>query len=312
MHAARRSLSIATGSALLLVLQGCTVATPGTATYPASSPVPTGAPTLEEIAGATVAGIYDEAITLVDGRWEGPPFAEGGASRPRAGIAGDLYLSGDLDGDGDDEAVVVLWESSGGSGSYSFVSVFGRSPGGIVNLGTARIGDRVQISSARIGEQVIEIEVVQQGPGDGACCPSQAASRRWTLEGDGLSEQEARVHGSLSLADIAGVDWRLVSFDGEEALPEGFAATLRIDGDRVTGHAPCNRYFGSIRAGEHAGEISIGQVGATRMYCEEPVMSYEDAYLGALPRVQRFGFHLGLLALTFGVDGEIHTARFAR
>ena len=43
-----------------------------------------------------------------DGRWEGEPYAPGGASRPRAGVAGDLLLRGDLDGDGRDEIGYVV------------------------------------------------------------------------------------------------------------------------------------------------------------------------------------------------------------
>ncbi|MGB5487522.1 MAG: hypothetical protein WBN06_09045, partial [Lysobacterales bacterium] len=34
------------------------------------------------LGNATYTGIEDQAVTLIDGRWEGHPYAEGGASRP--------------------------------------------------------------------------------------------------------------------------------------------------------------------------------------------------------------------------------------
>ena len=77
------------------------------------------APTAFELAHATYSGIMDEPVTLTGGRWEGEPFVEGGASRPTVGLVDHFILTGDLDGDGLDEAVTFLWESSGGSGNSS-------------------------------------------------------------------------------------------------------------------------------------------------------------------------------------------------
>ncbi len=70
------------------------------------------APSWQEAANAAYAGVFDEAVMLRDGTWEGEPYAEGGASAPRAGLADGFLLSGDLDGDAAEESVVLLWSST--------------------------------------------------------------------------------------------------------------------------------------------------------------------------------------------------------
>ncbi len=98
------------------------------------------APTLEELANATYKGVYDEPIKLEDGVYEGAPFVEGGASRPRVELVRAVRMTGDLNGDGHEESVVFLSENSGGSGVQLYVAVVGRTDGAITNLGTAIVG----------------------------------------------------------------------------------------------------------------------------------------------------------------------------
>ena len=75
--------------------------------------------TTEQLASATYSGIYDEPFTMTGGAYLGDPFVEGGASRPSVQLIDDFLLSADLTGDGKDEAVVLLAESSGGSGTFT-------------------------------------------------------------------------------------------------------------------------------------------------------------------------------------------------
>jgi heat shock protein HslJ len=250
-------------------------------------------------------------VTLKDGRWEGEPFVPGGASRPRLTLARDFLLGGDLDGDGSEEAVVLLSESSGGSGSNGYLAVVGRRGEGLVNLGTELVGDRVQIRSARISGRRIELDVVQAGPQDAACCPSQKATRAWALAADGLREVASETTGTLSLADLGGVEWVLTHFGWEDPAPPKPAITLVFEGERIAGSSGCNRYFAGVEVGEAAGELEIGPTAGTRMACPEAEMALEDRYLKALGRVVRFGFATGRLALTWSEDGSTGIMLFA-
>jgi heat shock protein HslJ len=308
--------SILVGITILAVLQSCSPQDGGAevaTTKPAdqaTSPLIVTPVTSDELANMAYSGIYDIAVTLKDGRWEGEPFVEGGASRPAVGMVDNFLLTGDLDNNGLDEAVVLLWESSGGSGVMNYVAAVGRRDGDTVNLGTALIGDRVQLRNGRIADGTIELDIIQQGPNDAACCPSQLASRFWTLDANGLNEGEAKIAGTLSLDDIAGQEWVLRHLKWNESVPVQPEVTLVFDGERLTGKSACNRYFAIVTAGDMPGDLAVSQIGGTRMACPGEVMDHESNYLEALGNVARYGFLVGKLVLTWRKDGVTNTMLF--
>jgi heat shock protein HslJ len=269
-----------------------------------------GAPTAVELANATYYGTDERTVTLTDGRWEGEPYVEDGAARPSVGLVEDFYLTGDLDGDGRDEAVVTLWQSSGGSGTFNYVAVVGRKNDEITNLGTAALGDRVQVRSGRIDGDVIVFDVVQQGEGDAACCPTQLATRNWSLADNQLKEGEAKITGKLSLATLAGTEWVLTHFNRNEPILEGAKVTLAFADDKVSGKSACNRYSAGVEQGEAPGDLKIGLAMGTRMACPGELMDLESKYLDALSRVTGFSFLAGKLVLTWEKDGDWLTMVF--
>lgn len=277
-----------------------------------AAPTTAGAPSWDELAGARYGGIEGEAVTLRDGVFEGKPFVPGGASRPRVVLAPGFRLVGDLDGDGSAEAVVLLSESSGGSGSNVYLAVVARRTDALVNTGTARLGDRVQVVSGAIDGGRIELSVVQAGPDDAACCPSQKATRVFATGPSGLAEVETHTTGVLSLADLDGAVWVLSHFDSDEPAPAEPEVTLQLVGDQLVGAAGCNRYFTHPRVGQAPGDVTIGPVGSTRMMCPEESMHVEQRYLAALSRVTKFGFRAGQLALTWSDAGGVHALLFER
>ncbi len=302
---------------LVAAFSGCGEAGPGTdspseaATPAATAPATAAKPGLDEAARATYSGIYDHAVILTDGVYEGVPFAEGGASRPRVELIEEFELAADLDSDGSEETVVLLAESSGGSGTFGYLAVLAREDGVVANVATAPLGDRVQIRSWGHDGKTIVVGVVQAGPEDAACCPSQVAVRRWTLGPDGLAEEPAEIEGELSLPILEGVEWRLASLDMDEEAPQEPAITLVIDGDRIGGSSGCNRYMGRISPGRTAGDVSLGPLAGTRMACPQEIMNLEQRFLGLLGKVTRFSFHLGRLALTSVDDeGVVHVMLF--
>jgi heat shock protein HslJ len=256
-------------------------------------------PSLDEIRNSPVNGLFDEPVTLRDGHWEGEAYAESGASRPSAGIAGDLVVYGDLDNDGEDEAVTFLWSSTGGSGTRNFVGVFERDAAGISNTATALIGDRVQVRSARIVGQRLETDVVQHGPSDAMCCPTVRALRLWSLEGGELREGPAVVLGPIGVSDLDGTMWRLVRSGDRELAQDIGDVTLRIDGQRIAGRAPCNRYAGAIADRNSPGELEIGALASTEKACASGlVMRMEQDFFATLMAIEHFAFLSGQLVLT--------------
>ena len=147
--------------------------------------------TLQTARNATYYGIYDDPVTLQDGTFEGEPYVAGGASRPRAGMADGSFTTGDLDADGNADGVVILWESAAGSGSYHYLAVLRPTPSGVVNVDTDLIGDRPRLQSLAVVDGVIELDLIEQGPGDAACCPTAQRTRRWELRDSSLQELDA-------------------------------------------------------------------------------------------------------------------------
>jgi heat shock protein HslJ len=268
-------------------------------------------PTTGQLANMAYMGIYEQPVTLKNGRWEGAPFMAGGSSRPAVGLVKDFMLTGDLDDDGKNEAVVLLWESSGGLGNYNYIAVVGMRDGKPFNLGTALIGDRIQVRAGRIDGNRIELDVVEPGPDDASCCPTQKATRYWTLDATGLHVKPSRYTGTLSLADLAGPEWVLNRLKSDEPLAPQPEITLVFDGNRISGKSACNRYFATVTpADELPGELSVSGIGSTRMACPDAVMALETRYLEALAGVTRFSFVAGKLALTWKQDGATRTMLF--
>ncbi len=262
------------------------------------------APSPEELANCSYQGIYDDAVQLENGSFEGEPFVPGGASRPSVRLVRDFRLTGDLDGDGQDEAVVLLAESSGGTGTNYYLAAVGRRDGSTMNLGTALVGDRVQVMDARVIKERVVLDVVQAGPKDPMCCPSQKATRSWSFTASGFAESEPRFTGTFSLEDLEGVEWILTHLAWDEPAPAEPKVTLKVEGNRVSGVGGCNRYFADVQSAS-AGELQVGPIGGTWMICSGDAMELEFRYHDALVGALKYGFVAGKLSLTTK-EGEVY------
>jgi heat shock protein HslJ len=311
MKGARTATMVVLGSVLLASCQSRTEATKATA-----DPVdaPAGAPTLEELRGATYHGLedLDGPVTLADGDWESEPFAPGATSRPTVSLAPGFRVTGDLDGDGADEAVVILAQSSGGSGTFNSLAVVQRTAAGLENVATTALGDRVDIRSARIEGGQLLVSVVRAGEGDAMCCPGELADLGWILSGSTLEPVAGSGStGRLSLDTLAGTEWVLRAWDVDEAAPDDPEVTLTYVDGRLAGTSGCNRYFAPATAGDRPGDVSLGPAAGTMMACPEPQGAVEQRFLKQLGAARAFGFRLGQLQVTYEKeDGAIRMMLF--
>jgi len=269
------------------------------------------APSSEELAAATYPGIQPEPITLENGDWSGEPYDPGSAMAPRAGLVDGFRLSGDLNADGRDEAIVMLWFSGGGTGSFHYVAVVGRENGAPRQLGIAPLGDRVQVRAAQIEGARIAFDTIQSGPDDAACCPGQSFRRVWELTGDEFREIATKDGGRATLDLAAGIEWRLDEFAADALVPVGVEVTLRFEGDRLGGSSGCNRYSAPVAAGDGPLTLRVGPTAGTARACQGEAAVTERRFLGALPHVERFGFSAGRLALMWSRDDEYGTLLFS-
>lgn len=269
------------------------------------------APSLAELLDGTYEGILGEPVTLSRGIWEGDPFVDGGAARPSVGLVQHFLLEGDLDGDGTPEAAVLLWESAGGSGTRSYLAVMKRVGGEVRNLATALVGDRTQVMSGSVADGRVILQLVEAGPGEAACCPSQTTSTSWALTDAGLERVATEIVGTLSLADLEGPEWRLVELGRARPVPDDLEITIVFEGDRVAGNGGCNDYFGSVSS-KAPGELHFTATGTTMRACPEPAMGLEQEYLSALATASSYRFHGGRLVLDCTTDEGPVVLVFAR
>ena len=101
---------------------------------------------------------------------------------------------------------------------------------------------------------------------------------------------------------VTGISWRPVAIGDEMILADsGMHVLFEMDGN-LSGHAGCNRFFGSLQQSESG--VEVGPVGSTRMACPEPIMRREDAFLGAIQKTKRFRQREGRLEL-LDADGKV-------
>ncbi len=76
-------------------------------------------------------------------------------------------------------------------------------------------------------------------------------------------------------------DWLLTGINGAAPLADSTITLSFGDDGRVTGSSGCNRYFGGYRQ-MGAGQLEIGPLAGTRMYCPGVLGEQEGRYLSAL------------------------------
>jgi heat shock protein HslJ/major membrane immunogen (membrane-anchored lipoprotein) len=279
--------------------------------------------TEQMLKNGTYEGIYQEAIQLTDGLFEGQPFVDGGASRPTVTFTG-VYVWGDLNSDGVDDAVVVLVESSGGSGSFFYLAAVLNRNGNPENVATYLLGDRAQVQSITAAEGNIEIHTVAHGPDDPMCCPTQKAILNFRLDGEHLIKLSEETSGPVTTpddanansgsgditpdiidtSDIVDIVWHWQRFDDTAGLkdivvddPVKYTLTLLPDGTYQI-KADCNLASGAYTLQGsnltlHPGPMTLAECGPGSLYNE---------YLSWLGQVATLVLEDGKLVLNLKAD----------
>lgn len=261
---------------------------------------------------AVYSGIYETPIQLTAGKYEGEPFEEGGYVRPRVELVRGAVRSGNLNDQSGLDAAVLLEENSGGTGHFLYVAALAMREGKAVNVATSWIGDRIDIRAFSIEDRQIILDVVEQGESDAACCPTQLATYRFSLEGDSLKVAEHVITGTLSLEIISDIEWHLTGFDLDDPLTDSITITLVIDSGRISGSTGCNRYHSTVEEVSRPGAISIGPIGATRKACPPPLQDIEIKYLACLGAASQYSFYVEELAIFWVRDDTTGTLLFTR
>ena len=206
----------------------------------------------------------------------------------------DQIVFGDLNGDGADDAAVVLITDPGGSGTFRHLCVVLNEKGSLQHVASQLLGDRVRVKSLSVKSGEIVVQMMTHGPRDAMCCPTFQVTRNYVLQ-----------EGKLVIAGVRELmkrKWALRSFgakDTEDPLVPRTAVSLEFAADgKLHGSGGCNRYFAAYEIGP-GDSLKIKNIGSTRMACPREFMDQEMRYFEALQRVSAFKVQKNLLQLLY-------------
>ncbi|MGD9075169.1 MAG: META domain-containing protein [Desulfobacteraceae bacterium] len=213
-------------------------------------------------------------------------------------ILSDQVAFGDLNGDGADDAAVVLITDPGGSGTFRHLGVVINEKGSPQHVASQLLGDRVRVKFLSVNSGEIVVQMMTHGPNDPMCCPTFQVMRNYVLQ-----------EGKLVIAGVRELmkrKWALRYFgakDTEDPLVPRTEVSLEFAADgKLHGSGGCNRYFAAYEIGP-GDSLKIKNIGSTRMACPREFMDQEMRYFEALQRVSAFRVQKDLLQL-FYEDGR--------
>ncbi len=124
------------------------------------------------------------AFQLKDGNYQ-EKYGEGATQVKRVGVV--TVAFGDLDGDKTEDAAVVLWANTGGSGTFIYLAAVLNRDGKGQQAGAQLLGDRVQVKSLAVNAGKVRLEVLGQGSTDPMVSPSLQSVQEYAMQGGKLT-----------------------------------------------------------------------------------------------------------------------------
>ena len=157
---------------VILVTAAC--APTGTAASGGSSPVAAPDPS-----NATFT-IEKNAVTLASGRAE-KEAAPGSASKIVTALT-DKRATGDVDGDGRADTIVILTQQPGGSGTFYYVAVLLNAASGVTSAPAVMLGDRIAVNGVRVDGATIVVDLLDRASGQPfTSSPSVSVTKRFAV-----------------------------------------------------------------------------------------------------------------------------------
>jgi heat shock protein HslJ len=233
------------------------------------------------------------SVTLVNGLAEAPA-APGSASRVRTQLIGEPTLA-DLNSDQAEDAVVVLAQQTGGTGTFDYLAVAVATPQGLAGTDGVFLGDRIVVDSVTVVDGRISLRYRTRSASQSfAEPPSLERVRDFVLAADGQGFVEvARAiepetdPDSNSLTTKTWV-WSRTHYNDDTVIEpsEAGAFTLTFAQENVQGSTDCNSFRAGFTVSDH--RISLDQtLASTQKFCAD---SQETEFLQMLSQVQSFFF----------------------
>lgn len=105
---------------------------------------------------------------------------------------------------------------------------------------------------------------------------------------------------------LSGTEWSLVTVQGMEVLDGTSVTMLFAEDGQLTGSGGCNRYNGTWEAGDDDA-LTLDAGAMTLMGCDEPIITQEQAFTGALAAAASFRLDDDTLSLRDAEGNELAT-----
>jgi hypothetical protein len=128
--------------------------------------------------------IDGRVIALEDGK-HAEPAAPGSAPRNTTTVWG-RPIGADLDGDGDQDAVVIIAAEPGGSGTFYYVAVAELDGGAYTGSAGVLLGDRIAPQRVTFADGVVTVDYAERRPGEPMSAPPSATASKHFVYRNGV------------------------------------------------------------------------------------------------------------------------------
>ncbi|MDP2770957.1 MAG: hypothetical protein Q8O81_14120 [Giesbergeria sp.] len=127
--------------------------------------------------------IGTDSITLQDGKREFIPDLDHGSHEKAIAVHLTDHAFGDLDDDGNTDAIAILQVTDGGTGIYYYLAAIFNDKGTAKQFGKAYVlGDRLHFRSISVSDGEVAMELMMHGSNDALCCPTQFRSLEFRVK----------------------------------------------------------------------------------------------------------------------------------
>jgi hypothetical protein len=204
-------------------------------------------------------GIEREQIRLVDGQFEAQS-ATGSATKEKTLVFGEPEI-GDLDGDGIEDAAVVLVHDPGGSGMFYYIAAALQRNGKYHGTNAVLLGDRAAPQGIRIGNGVIVVNYADRRPEESMTTPpSSAKSMYLTVEGATLAAVKPLEEGEQVLEG-----WVTIGPEVRTFVPCSKQKALWLLGDSPALNEIMGAYRAALRGSKPDAPLFMTLAGKTAM-----------------------------------------------
>jgi len=134
---------------------------------------------LDQLRNATYRALDFEPVALTNGEYRSTSDP---MTHQVTVLRDDVMSYSDLDGDGDEDALVVLGTNTGGSGTFIELVAVANENGQPEFLGKTLLGDRVPVHHITVIDGVIHVQATIHDDDDPLCCPTQDVELRFRFE----------------------------------------------------------------------------------------------------------------------------------